>query len=70
VEKNFGEMPAEMRKMEVENIALTTALKACLAELSELMRGEKCDHSVGICYCSTFRAMDAADEAIKKAKSV
>lgn len=44
------------------------ALEALLLEAEELSEGEGCDHSVGICWCSYFRVLDRAREAIAKAK--
>lgn len=41
------------------------ALIGLLAETQSLMEGEACDHSVGICYCATFDAMDTAEALIK-----
>lgn len=48
--------------------ALVTALEAVTAELRDVVKGEACDHSVGICWCETFRALELADEALKNAK--
>lgn len=31
-----------------------------LDELNLITKGESCDHSVGICWCKTFRAMETA----------
>lgn len=31
-------------------------------ELRLLLAGDDCDHSVGVCYCPAYRALDEADE--------
>lgn len=46
---------------------LLDACKALLEVTGALMHGEKCDHSVGICFCGTFHAMDEARAAISRA---
>jgi hypothetical protein len=46
---------------------MLSSLQEALEQLRQLMEGEGCDHSVGICYCATFRAMNDAAEAIHKA---
>lgn len=47
---------------------LLEALKETKAELLTLTKGESCDHSVGICWCSTFRSLEFAEAAIAKAE--
>lgn len=43
--------------------------KAVTAELKELTEGEYCDHSVGICWCETFRVTQEALDLIRKAEA-
>lgn len=46
---------------------LSTLLRASIEaqeELRQLTEGESCDHSVGICWCGTFRRLNALGEAI------
>ena len=44
------------------------ALVQAKAEIIELLAGESCDHSVGICYCQTNNRLSMIEEAIKKAQ--
>ncbi len=44
------------------------ALVQAKAEIIELLAGESCDHSVGICYCKTNNRLLMIEEAIKKAQ--
>ncbi len=48
------------RRLESQRNAAVEALRDCYDELKHLMEGEACDHSVGICWCSTIRALDNA----------
>jgi len=47
---------------------LLEALVQAKAEIIELLAGESCDHSVGICYCQTNNRLSMIEEAIKKAQ--
>jgi len=42
------------------------ALRDVTRELRELSRGESCDHSVGICWCETFRALETATAILQR----
>ena len=33
--------------------------------IKELIEGEACDHSVGICYCHHYARLDEAEEILK-----
>ena len=46
---------------------LLAALVQAKAEIIELLAGESCDHSVGICYCQTNNRLSMIEEAIAKA---
>lgn len=61
------EAQREARMKRAYTQPLIEALEAVTKELREIVKGEKCDHSVGICFCATFRALDQADEALKEA---
>lgn len=45
---------------------ILVALREVTAELDLLARGESCDHSVGICWCPTFRALAKAKDILAK----
>ena len=44
--------------------AVVEALKSCRNELKELVNGEACDHSVGLCFCPTFLALESAEQSL------
>ncbi len=46
---------------------LVEALGKVTKELTFVTEGESCDHSVGVCWCQTFRAIDDANAALAKA---
>ena len=48
------------------NHPILRALADVTRELRELTRDERCDHSVGICMCDSFRALDAATTILRK----
>lgn len=43
-----------------DNDRLRLVLAECVGELEILSAGEACDHSVGICWCSCFSAIEKA----------
>jgi len=43
------------------------ALRLCVEDLKVLSKGEACEHDVNICWCSTWRALEAADLALSAA---
>jgi hypothetical protein len=45
---------------------LKTSVRDLLEELTTLTQGESCDHSVGICWCETFRRMEDARQLLKE----
>jgi len=47
--------------------ALYRALKTVTAELKQMAQGEDCDHSVGICWCATFGAIENAESVLRDA---
>jgi len=61
-------------KAQIEATApkLLEALKELVEELQTFMRGEECDHDVGICICTTrnriFKAKHVISEAEKEVK--
>ena len=44
---------------------LEKALRGVTDELRALVKDEDCDHSVGICWCSTFNAIECADALLE-----
>jgi len=42
------------------------ALRDVTRELANLAQNEACDHSVGICWCETHRALDKAVEILRR----
>jgi hypothetical protein len=46
---------------------LKDLLKRSFTELVNLSEGESCDHSVNICWCSTFQLMQEIQDALKAA---
>ena len=47
---------------------LVKVCQSLYEELTTILKDEDCDHSVGICWCDTFRALDDAVAALKKAR--
>ena len=44
------------------------ALRDVTRELYHMSEGESCDHSVGICFCETFRAIEVAHDILRRNK--
>lgn len=50
------------------NHPILKALADVTRELKLVVEGESCDHSVGICICEAFRAIEVAEDILKKNK--
>jgi len=76
IESDFGQSGRDVRleaiRCEIEEAAYAermncmTIIRTLYAELEEIVKNECCDHSVGICWCSTFRALDEASAFLVK----
>lgn len=49
-------------------LRLGDALAVLKADLEELLKGEACDHAVGVCWCGYYRDLQLAEEALTKAE--
>lgn len=47
---------------------LLESLKDCYAQLADIIKDERCDHAVNICWCGTDMAIQKAKQAITKAE--
>lgn len=54
--------------MNKDVIKLIKATQALQKEMVQLIDGQTCDHSVGICLCDYFSILDECDQAIKQLK--
>jgi hypothetical protein len=50
----------------MNNHLIIKALRDVTHELRLLTNGEDCDHSVGICWCETQRAIEAAEAILER----
>jgi hypothetical protein len=51
------------------HLRLLWAAERALTILSDILADEKCDHSVGICWCEAFRARDDLAKALRETES-
>ena len=58
-------LSAQVATLTAERDAYKAALSDTYNELAHWAQGEDCDHSVGICMCSTKRALEAARAALE-----
>ena len=72
---NDPDQPSHLTEVSKANANLIAAAPELLEaartlrdELRLLTEGEKCDHSVGICWCATFRALEAGDAILARAE--
>lgn len=43
-----------------------SVLSNLIEEVKQLSKDESCDHSVGVCWCETFRRLEAAEELLNE----